>query len=59
MIGFENFKDLIFEDDKLSAKTVKITFLENLYIYGICLILTLHNYSNKKLFEHIAHIVSS
>ena len=29
------FEDLIFVDDKLSAKTAKITSLENLYVYGI------------------------
>ena len=33
---FKNFEDLIFEDDKLFAKTVKITSLENLYVYGNC-----------------------
>ena len=32
----KSFEDLIFEDDKLSAKTAKITSLENLYIYGNC-----------------------
>ena len=35
VIVFKNFKDLIFVDDKLSAKTAKITSLENLYAYGI------------------------
>ena len=29
------FKDLIFMDDKLLAKTAKITSLENLYAYSI------------------------
>jgi len=32
-----NFKDEIFADDKLTAKTAKITSLENLYVYSICL----------------------
>ena len=31
---FKNYEDLIFVDDKLPAKTAKITSLENLYIYG-------------------------
>ena len=31
----KNFEDLIFVDDKLLAKTAKITSLENLYVYGI------------------------
>ena len=31
----QNFKDLNFVDDKLPAKTVKFTSLENLYVYGI------------------------
>ena len=34
VIVFKKIKDLIFMDDKLPAKTVKITSLENLYIYG-------------------------
>ena len=29
---FKNFEDLIFMDDKLSAKTAKIMSLENLYV---------------------------
>ena len=29
------FKDLIFVDDKLSAKTAKIMSLKNFYMYGI------------------------
>ena len=29
------FEDLIFVDDKLPAKKVKITSLKNLYVYGI------------------------
>jgi len=29
-----NFEDEIFADDKLTAKTAKITSLENLYVYG-------------------------
>ena len=28
------FEDLIFVDDKLPAKTAKITSLKNLYVYG-------------------------
>jgi len=28
-----NFKDEIFADDKLTAKTAEITSLENLYVY--------------------------
>ena len=31
----QNFEDLNFVDDKLSAKTTKFTSLENLYVYGI------------------------
>ena len=32
---FKKFEDLIFVDDKLPAKTAKITSLENLCIYDI------------------------
>ena len=39
VIVFKNFEDLIFVDDKLSAKTAKDTSFENLYIYVICLFL--------------------
>ena len=35
MIVLLNFKDLNFVDDKLAAKTVKFTSLENLYVYCI------------------------
>ena len=30
-----NFENEIFVDSKSSAKTAKITYLENLYVYGI------------------------
>ena len=33
-IVLENFKDLVFVDDKLPTKTAKIVSLENLYVYG-------------------------
>ena len=33
---FKNFKDLIFVDDKLPAKTAKIMSLKNLYACGTC-----------------------
>ena len=35
MIALRNLEDLIFVDDKLTAKTAKITSLKNLYIYGM------------------------
>ena len=31
-------EDLIFMDGKLPMKTAKITSLENLYAYGMCLV---------------------
>ena len=43
-------EDLIFVDDKLPAKTAKITSLENLYVYGITSIhikVTLSYYPDK------------
>ena len=43
VIVFKNFEDLIFVDDKLSAKTVKITPLENLYVYSMIKFLTVLN----------------
>ena len=33
----QNFEDLNFVDDKLTAKTAKFTSLENLYVYGTTL----------------------
>jgi len=37
MSQIQHFRDFIFEDHTLSAKTVKYMSLKNLYKYGICL----------------------
>ena len=39
VIALKNLENLIFVDDKLTAKTMKIMSLKNLYVYGIYLLI--------------------
>ena len=47
---FKKFEDLIYVDDKLPAKTAKITSLENLYMYSMLYVL--HAYTNNCIYAH-------